>query len=109
MTPTHQRTNTQSHNPTEPAMLILFNPPSNATRKPVLPMSLLAVGAVLDGVHDYRIIDGNLVRDPLEALDQAIQETGVDLLAITVMPGPQLSHAVPISRELKARHPALTI
>jgi radical SAM superfamily enzyme YgiQ (UPF0313 family) len=90
-------------------MIILFNPPSNATRKPVLPMSLLAVGALLDGVHDYRIIDGNLVRDPLEALDQAIGETGADLLAITVMPGPQLSHAVPISRELKARFPSLTI
>ena len=90
-------------------MIILFNPPSNATRKPVLPMSLLAVGAVLDGVHDYRIIDGNLVGDPLEALDQAIRETGANLLAITVMPGPQLSHAVPISRELKARHPELTI
>ena len=90
-------------------MIILFNPPSNATRKPVLPMSLLAVGALLDGVHDYRIIDGNLVHDPLEAIDQAIRETGSDLLAITVMPGPQLSHAVPISRELKARHPSLTI
>jgi len=90
-------------------MIILFNPPSNATRKPVLPMSLLAVGALLDGVHDYRIIDGNLVHDPLEVLDQAIRETGSDLLAITVMPGPQLSHAVPISRELKARHPSLTI
>ncbi|HEX7103986.1 MAG TPA: radical SAM protein [Nitrolancea sp.] len=90
-------------------MIILFNPPSNATRKPVLPMSLLAVGALLEGVHDYRIIDGNLVRDPLEALDQAIRETGAKLLAITVMPGPQLSHAVPISRELKVRHPSLTI
>jgi radical SAM superfamily enzyme YgiQ (UPF0313 family) len=90
-------------------MIILFNPPSNATRKPVLPMSLLAVGALLDGVHDYRIIDGNLVRDPLEALEQAIRETGADLLAITVMPGPQLSHAVPISRELKTRFPSLTV
>jgi anaerobic magnesium-protoporphyrin IX monomethyl ester cyclase len=90
-------------------MIILFNPPSNARRKPVLPMSLLAVGALLDGVHDYLIIDGNLERDPLEALDRAIRETGADMLAITVMPGPQLSHAVPISRTLKERYPALTI
>ncbi len=30
-------------------MLILYNPPSNAGRKPVLPLSLLALGAVLEG------------------------------------------------------------
>jgi hypothetical protein len=90
-------------------MIILFNPPSNARRKPVLPMSLLAIGAKLDGAHDYQIVDGNLERDPLQALDRAIRETGADILAITVMPGPQLSHAVPISRELKTRFPSLKI
>src|SRR6185312_13667356 len=90
-------------------MIILFNPPSNARRKPVLPMSLLAVGAMLEGAHDYRIVDGNLERDPLQSLDRVIRETNADMLAITVMPGPQLSHAVPISRELKSRFPALKI
>ena len=29
-------------------MLVLYNPKSNATGKPVLPMSLLALGAVVD-------------------------------------------------------------
>lgn len=90
-------------------MLILYNPPSNAQRKPVLPMSLLALGAVLEGEHDYRIVDGNVERDPLAALDRAIGETGADVLGVTVMPGPQLSQAVPQCRELKRRHPQLTI
>ncbi|HEX5501936.1 MAG TPA: radical SAM protein [Thermomicrobiales bacterium] len=90
-------------------MLILYNPPSNATRKPVLPMSLLALGALLEGAHEYRIVDGNLEADPLAALDRAIVETGADILGVTVMPGPQLSQAVPHCRELKARHPHLTI
>jgi anaerobic magnesium-protoporphyrin IX monomethyl ester cyclase len=90
-------------------MLILHNPPSSASRKPILPMSLLAVGAVLEGEHPYRIVDGNLERDSLGALDRAIRETGADLLGVTVMPGPQLSQAVPVCRELKARHPGLTI
>ena len=67
-------------------MLILYNPPSNATRKPVLPMSLLAVGAVLEGEHDYRIVDGNLEDDPLAALDRAITETNATILGVTVMP-----------------------
>lgn len=90
-------------------MLILYNPPSSANRKPVLPMALLAVGALLEDEHAYRIVDGNLEGDPLEALDRTIRDTDADVLGVTVMPGPQLSHAVPLCRELKARHPRLTI
>ncbi|WP_294084650.1 cobalamin-dependent protein [Sphaerobacter sp.] len=90
-------------------MLILYNPPSNARRKPVLPMSLLALGALLEGRYDYRIVDGNLEPDPAAALDRAIRETGARFLGVTVMPGPQLSHAVPLCRQIKARHPELTI
>src|SRR5579859_2981167 len=89
-------------------MIVLYNPPSNAARKPVLPMSLLALGALLEGRHDYRIVDGNLENDPLETLDRTIRETGADLLAVTVMPGPQLASAVPHTRTLKQRHPTLT-
>ena len=90
-------------------MLILYNPPSNAQRKPILPMSLLALGAVLEGEHDYLILDGNLERDPVDALDRTIRETGADILAVTVMPGPQLNDAVPTCKAIKARHPDLTI
>lgn len=90
-------------------MIVLYNPRSNARNKPVLPMSLLAVGAMLEGVHDYQIVDGNLERDPLEALDRSIRETNASILAMTVMPGPQLTQAVPLSRELKRRYPSLCI
>ncbi|HUY99986.1 MAG TPA: cobalamin-dependent protein [Thermomicrobiaceae bacterium] len=90
-------------------MIILYNPPSNARHKPVLPMSLLAVGAVLEGRHDYLIIDGNLEPDPLGAIDRAVRETGADILAVTVMPGPQLTHAVPLCGALRRVHPNLNI
>ncbi len=90
-------------------MLILYNPPSSAQRKPLLPMSLLALGALLEGQHDYMIIDGNLERDPLAAIDRAVREAGADILGVTVMPGPQLDHAVPLCRRLKELHPRLTI
>ncbi|MBV7327651.1 B12-binding domain-containing radical SAM protein [Chloroflexi bacterium TSY] len=90
-------------------MLILYNPPSNAQRKPVLPMSLLALGALLEEDHSYIIIDGNLEADPLATLDRAIRETGATVLGVTVMPGPQLSDAVPTCRELKRRHAELTV
>ncbi len=86
--------------------IVLYNPPSSESRKPVVPMSLLALGAMLEGEHDYRIVDGNLEPEPSAALDRAIRETGADLLAATVMPGPQLNHAAPLCRDLKARPPA---
>jgi hypothetical protein len=90
-------------------MLILYNPPSNAQRKPVLPMSLLALGALLEDEHDYMIVDGNLEQDPVAAIDRAVRETGADILGVTVMPGPQLNNAVPLCRQIKAMHPRLTI
>jgi radical SAM superfamily enzyme YgiQ (UPF0313 family) len=90
-------------------MIILYNPPSNAQRKPILPMSLLALGALLEGAHAYRIIDGNVEPDPLAAIERAVREQGADILGVTVMPGPQLGHAAALCRELKQRHPRLTI
>ena len=90
-------------------MIILYNPASSASKKPVLPMSLLAVGALLEGHEDYRIIDGNLVADGLTALRQALRETGAEVLGMTVMPGPQLTQAVPVCKALKVEFPELTI
>ena len=90
-------------------MIILYNPPSSAHRKPILPMSLLALGQILEGEHKYMIVDGNLENDPVGALDRAIQETSGTVLGRTVMPGPQLHDVVPTCREIKAHHPELTI
>src|SRR5918911_1532708 len=89
--------------------LLLYNPPSSARRKPVLPLSLLSLGALLEGTHEYQIVDGNLDPRPLETLDRLVRQTGADMLGVTVMPGPQLNDAVPLCRELKARHPRLKI
>ena len=90
-------------------MIVLYNPPSNAQRKPILPMSLLALGALLENQHDYVIVDGNVEPDPLAALTRVIVETAATVLGVTVMPGPQLASAVPTCRTLKARFPELII
>lgn len=90
-------------------MLILYNPPSSASRKPVLPMALLALGAVLEGDYEYRIVDGNLADDPVAALSRAIRKADADVLGVTVMGGPQLHGAIPHCKKLKALHPELTI
>src|SRR3954465_11023215 len=89
-------------------MIILYNPQSTGSRKRILPMSLLALGAILEGRHDYTIVDGNIERDPLTRLDELVRD-GTTVLGVTVMPGPQLAQAVPLCRELKRRHPGLTI
>ncbi len=90
-------------------MIVLYNPVNSPSKKAVLPMSLLSLGALLEGEEDYLIIDGNLVQDGLAALRQALRETGADVLGLTVMPGPQLSDAVPICKALKAEFPNLII
>jgi anaerobic magnesium-protoporphyrin IX monomethyl ester cyclase len=90
-------------------MIVLYNPPSSAGRKPVLPMSLLALGAVLEGTEPYTIVDGNLDRDPFTTIDRLVREDGADLLGVTVMPGPQLADASALVPRLKARHPDLTV
>ncbi|HEY3291332.1 MAG TPA: radical SAM protein [Anaerolineae bacterium] len=90
-------------------MIILYNPPSSPQHKPVLPMSLLALGAVLEGAHAYRIIDGNIESDPLASILKAIDVDRATILAVTVMPGPQLSHAVPLCRSIRAMRPDVVI
>ena len=90
-------------------MILLYNPQSSSTRKPVLPLSLLAIGAALEGKHDYAIVDGNLEPDPLSALSSLIPRSSPAILGVTVMPGPQLAQAVPLCRELKRRHPNLIV
>lgn len=90
-------------------MIVLYNPSSSAQRKPVLPMSLLALGAVLEGEYEYRIVDGNLDPEPLFTLDRLVRENESPILAMTVMPGPQLNEVVPLCRQLKHRHPQLTV
>ncbi len=90
-------------------MILLYNPVSSPSRKPHLPMSLLALGALLEGEHDYRIIDGNLTGSGLAEIECQLRETGADILGVTVMPGPQLQDAVPVCRKLKRRFPSLTI
>ena len=89
--------------------VVLYNPQSSASRKPVLPLSLLALGALLEGRHEYVIVDGNLEPDPVTALDQLVVDWGASVLGMTVMPGPQLDQAVPLARELKRRHPHVTM
>ena len=90
-------------------MIVLFNPWSTPSAKKPLPMSLLAIGSMLEGEFDYRIVDGNVDPDAVETIARLGEATSLTAIAITVMPGPQLQHAVRASRALKARLPGVPI
>ncbi len=75
-----------------------------------MPLSVLALGAVLEGREDYTIVDGNVDRAALGTLRSIIARQGRDiLLAVSVMPGTQMANAIAHSRSLKREFPHLTI
>jgi anaerobic magnesium-protoporphyrin IX monomethyl ester cyclase len=89
-------------------MIILLNPKSAKFGFRV-PNSLLYLGAFLKGKYDYEIVDENLDNDVENTLIKMIKEKNVRYLGITVMPGPQLQRAVPISKKMKSLFPDLKI
>src|SRR5439155_16318993 len=89
-------------------MIVLVNPRS-ARWKHRLPLSILALGAVLEGRYDYEIIDGNFEADLEGAIARVIREKQARYLGITVMPGPQTTQAIPLTERLKQTFPELTI
>jgi len=90
-------------------MILLYNPPSSASKKPHLPMSLLAVASRLEGEYPCEIIDGNLIDNPVARIIEIGQARKITALGVTVMPGPQLNHAVPDTQRIKAALPGVPI
>src|ERR1051326_2844161 len=77
-------------------MIILVNPRS-AKWKHRLPMSIMSLGALLENRYPYEIVDGNFDPDLETTLARRITETNAKYLGITVMPGPQLLQAIPLT------------
>ena len=95
-------------------MILFVNPRATRPSNRRFPLSIMAVGAALSDDESWQIVDGNLpnadVTAELSARIDAGQRSGdgVRAVAFTVMPGPQLVNAVPLSRDLKARFPQCT-
>jgi radical SAM superfamily enzyme YgiQ (UPF0313 family) len=90
-------------------MIILYNPKATKYRNRRFPLSILSMAAVLEGREDFAIVDGNLDPHPTDTLLDLMREKPVELLAVTVMPGPQTVGAVASCREVRARHPQVPI
>jgi hypothetical protein len=93
-------------------MVILFNPLSTTPGKQPLPLSLMSLAAVLEGQIPWTLVDGNLVPDPAAAIIAQLTvapRSEVSLLAVSVMPGPQLTQAVAVCARVKAALPHVPI
>jgi radical SAM superfamily enzyme YgiQ (UPF0313 family) len=91
-------------------MIVLYNPQSCVEGRRRLPLPLLAIGSQLRD-EDYAIVDGNVLGDaaPARALELLQRGPGRPVLAVTVMPGNQLRHAVLHTRWLRGRVPGLAV
>jgi anaerobic magnesium-protoporphyrin IX monomethyl ester cyclase len=90
-------------------MIILFNPRATRPRNRRLPLAVLALAAVLEGREEYEIVDGNLDENPTKIILDLIDRHQVELLGITVMPGPQMVAAMETSREVRRLRPHVPI
>jgi anaerobic magnesium-protoporphyrin IX monomethyl ester cyclase len=89
-------------------MIILVHPRS-AKWKHRVPLSIMSLAAALEGRYPYEIVDGNFETDLEAALARTIQATNAKYLAVSVMPGPQLLQAIPVTQNLKKRFPKLIV
>ena len=97
------------------AMIVLVNPRATRPANRRFPLSVMAIGAAIPASENWEIVDGNRPDiDPLTCIsDHVTARSGstdpVRAIAFTVMPGPQLANAVPLTKAVKARHPDIPI
>jgi anaerobic magnesium-protoporphyrin IX monomethyl ester cyclase len=90
-------------------MIILFNPRATKPRNRRFPLAILALAAVLEGKEEYEIVDGNLDGQPTQTILRLIRDHQVELLGVTVMPGPQMAAAIETCREIRLLYPKIPI
>jgi radical SAM superfamily enzyme YgiQ (UPF0313 family) len=96
-------------------VILLVNPRATRPSNRRFPLSVMAIGAALPEAITWEIVDGN--RPDIDVLSeisarierQAAGSDPVRAVALTVMPGPQLVSAVPLSKAVKTRFPDVPI
>ncbi|MCX6620439.1 MAG: radical SAM protein, partial [Acidobacteria bacterium] len=90
-------------------MIILLHPRTVRPKNRRFPLAILAIAAALEGREEYVIVDGNLDTDAGHTLDRLVAMNSIELLAVSVMPGPQMVAAIPLCREFKRKYPSIPI
>src|SRR6185369_5725147 len=89
-------------------MILLYHPRSTRPRNRRFPLSILALAAVLEGREPYEIVDGNVDPNATETLLKLCGRNP-ELLAVSVMPGPQMVAAMETCRQVRAKFPAIPV
>lgn len=86
--------------------VLLFNPKAaNSFR---VPNSLLHLAASIEHIADVVFVDGNRETDPWSVIHEFLATGRFQIFGCTVMPGPQLQQAVPITRKVRETFPDVT-
>jgi len=87
------------------AKVLLFNPRAVSSKNYRIPNSILQVAASIDGKFEWVIVDGNREKDPWIKIEKHLKEGGFSYFGSTVMPGPQLRQAIPITKKIRECYP----
>src|SRR5581483_11259040 len=90
-------------------VIVLLHPRCVKPKNRRFPLSILSIAAVLEGKEEYVIIDGNLDSSAAETLDRIVAQHTVEMVAVSVMPGPQMVSAIPLCRDLRRKHPRVPV
>jgi len=90
-------------------MIILYYPRLAKPKNRRFPLSILALAAVLEGREDYQIVDGNVEADPDALIGALCRIHHVELLAVSVMPGPQMVSAMHSCKRIRAMFPHIPV
>jgi anaerobic magnesium-protoporphyrin IX monomethyl ester cyclase len=90
-------------------MIILLHPQSTKPKNRRFPLAVLSLAAVLEGKEEYAIVDGNQDHQADVTLDRIVEEHGCELLAVSVMPGPQMRAAIALCRGFRSKYPSIPI
>jgi radical SAM superfamily enzyme YgiQ (UPF0313 family) len=90
-------------------MIIILHPRATKPKNRRFPLAALAIAAVLEGKEEYVIVDGNVDPQPERTLDRIMSETGAEMLAVSVMPGPQMAASVPLCRDFRQKYPRVPV
>jgi len=89
--------------------VLLVNPTITSRRHARFPLSLMTMAAAIEGSHDSTLIDGNMDRDTVRSVCDALVRRPFDAVGITVMGGPQVATAIAVSKAVRRTRPDLPI
>ena len=92
-----------------PQSVLLVNPRVCSPSSTRLPLAILNLAAVLEGRWPWRVVDGNVEADPVQAALSALQRRPHALVGVSAMPGPQMVAAVEISSAIRRAFPSVPI